>query len=102
MTWDKHSLRVGLEMVLTAASGGAIAAVTAAFTDPSHFNFTLEGMKDLARVAGAGAFTGVLFLLRTMPRNPATFERRQDVAQVEKAATKMVEQGEIAPIVPKP
>jgi len=37
-----------------------------------------------------------------MPRNPATFERRQDVAQVEKAATKMVEQGEIAPIVPKP
>lgn len=99
---DRHKVRVGLEMLITAASGGAIAAIVAAFTDPAHFNFSIEGLKDLARVAGGGAFTGILFLLRSLPRNPTSYERRQDAPQVEKAAVKLVEQGTIPPILPKP
>lgn len=102
MKFDKHSLRVAFEMGLTAAVGGAIAAITAAYNDPSHFNFSVEGLKAMAKVAAGGAFTGILFLLRTMPRNPASYERRMDPPKVEAAATKLVEAGEIPPITPKP
>lgn len=96
---DRHKVRVAAEVVLTAASGGAIAAVMATVSDPAHFNLTLSGLKDLARVAAGGAFTGVLFLLRSIPRDPTAWQRREDPRQVEKAAEKL---GITAPVSARP
>lgn len=97
-----HKLRVAAEMAITAAVGGAIAAVMAAWVDPTQFDPTkLDAWRNLGRVALGGAFTGVLFLLRSLPRNPAAYQRREDVPQVVKAAKDLVQQGEIPPILPK-
>lgn len=85
-----HKVRVILETAIAAAVGGAVSSITVALADPKAFNFADPAeWKRLGVVATAGAATGVLFLLRNLPRNPVAVERRSDRVQVARQAEKL-------------
>lgn len=84
---DRHKLRVAAELALTAAWTGALTGIFMTWVDPKDFNiFSAGDWHRLLQVASMGAFIGILNLLRSLPRNPVSFSRREDPAQVIKAA----------------
>ncbi|MGA2890320.1 MAG: hypothetical protein ABSE51_19930 [Terracidiphilus sp.] len=50
-----------------AAIGGAASSITAAIAVPSAFNFTPQGLENLAKVAVGGALLAVGALLKQSP-----------------------------------
>lgn len=103
---DRHKIRVAMETFFAAVGGGAFGAIGDAlmgyFSEPPTFDpYSPASWRGLTKAAIGGAIGAAIYLFRKLPRNPAASDRRHDAEQVEEAASKLVEQGAIPPIMPK-